>query len=166
MSFISRAKKGPFEANRILDTHQSKIDQVFTREDEKPVALFIHTTEDEAKKIGAEGYIGPTNVGAKGEYEKSQKWVTKAIYFPENIPGAISIHSGEIFSAVSDGPGTLIPRNITITEVKNETTIPISGSAFLRTNYRGETQISGYLALSGPISTSKQLIEERKDEDK
>ena len=51
--FFKRKKKdeGPFKANRILNTQEIKVDQVFTKTDEKPVALFTTITEDEARKI-------------------------------------------------------------------------------------------------------------------
>jgi hypothetical protein len=145
LNFFKRKKTGPFEANRILDTNESKIDQVFTKGDEKPVALFVHVTEDEAKKIGVEGYVGPTNIGGKGDYERNQKWVTRAIYWPNNIPGAqfIANMSTQIIDAVKTGYGTIIPGSVQFKEIQKETIIPISGSSTLVTDKNGQVELKG-----------------------
>jgi len=153
---------GPFKANRILDTREVKVDQVFTKDEEKPVALFISNTEDEAKRIGAEGYAGPTEFGAKGEYERGKTWVTRAIYWPNNIPGAQFNEniSEQIIRAVITG-GTLVPSNIQFEKVEVEKTIPISGSAILKTNYSGYAELSGSFTVSKPIIKTEKLVGER-----
>jgi len=149
MNIFKRKKAGPFEANRILDTNQSKVDQVFTKGDEKPVALLITTTEDEARKIGAEAYTGPTDIGAKGEYERNQKWVTRGFYWTENISGSqILLTIGQIIDAVKSGSGTIIPSNIRFEEMPKETTIPISGSATLMVS-EGYAELKGTFIVSG-----------------
>ena len=155
MDILKRKKAGPFEANRILDTPQSKVDQVFIKDDEKPVVLLIHTTEDEAKKIGVEAYAGPTNMGTKGEYEKSQKLVTRGLYWPENISGSqVMISAGNIAEAVRSGYGTIIPETIHFEEIPIETIIPISGSATLVTYRAGYTELKGVFIISGSKSES------------
>lgn len=146
-----RKDEGPFKANRILDTPEVKVDQVFTT-DEKPVALFITNTEDEARKIGAEAYFGPTKFGAGGEYERDKVWVTRAIYFPKNIPGAK--FDEEIGREIRDSvtrAGTIVPENIRFEKVESEKAYPISGAAFLKTGYDGYTELSGRLPVSIPI---------------
>jgi hypothetical protein len=149
MNIFKRKKAGPFEANRILDTNQSKVDQVFTKGDEKPVALLITTTEDEARKIGAAAYTGPTDIGAKGEYEKSQKWVTRGFYWPENISGSqIMVKTGQIIDAVKSGSGTIIPKNIRFEEMPKGASIPISGSATLMVS-EGHAELKGIFIVSG-----------------
>lgn len=151
---LKRKKKdeGPFKANRILDTSEVKVDQVFTRIEEKSVALFITNTEDEARRIGAEGYFGPTKFGGKGEYERGKIWITRAIYFPDNIPGAQ--FNEEIGREMRDSlirEGTVVPADIQFEKVESEKIYPISGAAVLKTDYTGYTELSGRLPVSLPI---------------
>ena len=149
---FKRKKKeiGPFRANRILNTSEVKIDQVYT-EDENPVAILITLTEDEAKKIGAEGYAGPTKVGVKGKYERNNKWVTRAIYFPESIPDAQFTEDigKQIRNSVAVG-GTVVPMNVPFEKAELEKTYPISGSASLSVTDNMYTVISGEVVLTPP----------------
>lgn len=149
---------GPFRANRILNTSEVKVDQVYTK-DEDPVALFITITEDDAKKIGAEGYVGPTKVGAKGKYEREKTWVTRAIYFPLSIPDAqFTKELGKkIRNSVAVG-GTVVPTDIQFEKAEREKTYPISSSASLRVMDDMHAEIDGKLVLappSQPIYTRK-----------
>jgi len=153
---FKRKKKdeGPFKANRILDTPEVKVDQVYTRIDEKPVALFATITEDEAKKIGAEGFAGPTQLGAKGEYETDKKWVTRAVWFPTNIPQAQfneNIHMQIRNSLATEG--TIVPSNIPFEKVEDEKTIRISGAASLKTYSSGDIVLSGSIPVITPVTT-------------
>ena len=161
MDILKRAKRnqmkedeGPFRANRILNTNEVKIDQVYTKEQEKPVALFIHTTEDEVRKIGAGGYAGPTKIGGEGKYARDIKWFTRAIYFPHNIPGAKldATSSNQILASVVTG-GTIVPGNVTFEKVSGEKSIPMTGSSILRTNEKGFAEISGSFVASGPAGS-------------
>ncbi len=150
---LLRKKKkeiGPFRANRILNTHEVKIDQVYTK-DEKPVAILITLTEDEAKKIGAEGYVGPTNIKVKGKYERDNNWVTRAIYFPANIPDAQFTEDigKQIRNSVAVG-GTVVPINVQFEKAEREKKYPISGSASLRMVDNMHTVISGEVVLTPP----------------
>lgn len=156
-----KKSEGPLKASRILDTPEVKVDQVFTKDEEKPVALFLTTTEDEAKRIGAKGYAGPTRLGAEGEYERGKTWVTRAIYWPNNIPGAQFDEniSGQIISAMKTA-GTVVPSNIQFEKVENEKTIPVSGSAYLKTNYSGYAQLNGSFTVNASITKTKKSAEE------
>lgn len=153
---LKRKKKGegPFKANRILDTSEVKVDQVFTTHDGKPVAIFITNTEEEARRIGAEGYVGPTRFGAGGEYDRDKRWVTRAIYFPKNLPGAR--FDKEISNEMRDSvtrAGTMVPEDIPFEKVEGEKTYPISGAAVLQTGSNGyHATINGKVVLTPPGS--------------
>lgn len=146
---LRRKKKehGPFRANRILDTSEVKIDQVYTK-DEKPVALFVTITEDEAKKIGAEGYLGPTNFGARGKYEQGKTWVTRAFYFMPNAQFSEALGK-QIRNSVAVG-GTVVPNNIQFQKPEPEKKYPISESASLRVVDNMHVLMDGKIALSPP----------------
>lgn len=156
--FGKKKDEGPFKANRILDTSEAKIDQVYTRGEEKPVALLTHTTEEEAKKIGAESYVGPTKFGGEGKYETNKTWYTRAWYFPDNIPGAKfdSKTSDQIIKSV-EVEGTFVPRNINFEKVEGEKTFPISGSSVLTTNQSGFSAMSGSFVVSAPFGSPRHL---------
>lgn len=145
-----KKESGPFRADRILDTSEVKIDQVYTK-DENPVALLITITEDEARKIGAEGYVGPTKIGAKGKYERDKTWVTRAIYFPANIPDAQFTEDigKQIRNSVAVG-GTVVPTDVQFEKAEREKTYPISGSASLRVADDMHAVIDGKLVLTPP----------------
>ncbi|TRZ53381.1 MAG: hypothetical protein D4S01_01440 [Dehalococcoidia bacterium] len=143
-------KHGPFRANRILDTSEVKIDQVYTK-DENPVALFVTITEDEAKKIGAEGYFGPTKFGAEGKYERGKTWVTRAIYFPAGIPDTqFTEDLGKQMSGSVAVGGTVVPTSIQFEKAELEKTYPISDSASLRVVDDMHVMIDGKIVLSPP----------------
>nr|QNO58089.1 hypothetical protein OJKMNAAM_00011 [Methanosarcinales archaeon ANME-1 ERB7] len=155
---IKKENEGPFRANRILDTPEVKVDQVFTKE-EKPVALFATIAEDEAKKIGAEGYFGPTQMGVEGKYERDKKWVTKSLYFYKNIPDAYddeNLHRQIRESLRTEG--TIVPSNMQFEKVENISTILLSGTASLEANYDGSAKLNGSLNVSTPSAVSAQIM--------
>jgi len=41
LNFFKKKDEGPFKANRILDTSEVKVDQIFTKEDENLLLSFI-----------------------------------------------------------------------------------------------------------------------------
>lgn len=166
-------KRGPFQANRILDTDEVKIDQVFT-EDNKPVVLFASITEEQSKKIGAEGYIkagkpsGPLgSVGGKGSYEREKTWSTYPIFWPDNLSNALPLDQAypQIKRAVEAGPGTLLPETVSIREpqynVPHVNSIPISDNAQLKIQRDGITSISGDMT----INTSKIMKKEDEEDE-
>lgn len=165
-----KKKKGPFDANRILDTEQVKVDQVFTK-DGKPVALFASVTEDQSRKIGAEGYVGGTDVGVKGgikgSYESDRKWRTYPLFWTNNIPGAIPLDRAypQIKEAVRAGPGTLLPDSVPFHDVAHVNSVPISDSAHIQVNEDGQTMISGDFTISGSSIRKKDEEKEVRRDD-
>ncbi len=153
-----KENEGPFKANRILDTPEVKVDQVFTEEG-KAVALFATIAEDEAKKIVAEGYIGPTQMGVGGKYERDKKWATKSFYFYKNIPDAYddaNMHRQIIESLKTEG--IIVPNNMQFEKVENVSTIPISDTASLEANYDGSAKLRGSINVSTPSAVSAQIM--------
>lgn len=139
-----------------MDTSEVKIDQVYTK-DEDPVALFVTITEDEARKIGAEGYVGPTKFGAKGKYERGKTRVTRAIYFPAGIPGAQ--FTDEIGKQIRDSvavEGTVVPADIQFEKAEVGKAFPISGAASIRVVNDLHVMIDGKLVLQ-PSSFMRRL---------
>ena len=111
-------------------------------------------------KIGAEGYAGPTQIGGKGKYESDKKWVTRAIYFPNNIPDAQFDENAR--KQIRDSlvtEGTIVPTNIQFEKVENIGTIPISGSATLKMKEDGYAEISGSVSVLNPVVTPLRKLE-------
>ena len=140
--------EGPFKADRFLDTPQLKLDQAYWRKDEKPVAIFQHTLEAEANKIGAKGYVG-TVIGVDGEYEMRKRYVTRAIYFPQNLPNAqLDENTKEQILDSVRNLGALVPENIQFEKIEDEKTISISNSIKLKTNQTGYANLSGSFTVT------------------
>jgi hypothetical protein len=164
MGLFKRKKenKGPFEANRILDTPQAKIDQVFTRKEEKPIALYTHTVEDEAKKIGVEGYTG-TQFGGKGEYGQNKGWFTTAILFKKNLEDA-GVQCDENFRSQLNNTlrtmGTLVPDNVQFKFIEDEATIPTTSGSSIQVSNNGSVQFKGSIPLSVPVEHPPNLPEQ------
>jgi len=147
-----KQKKGPFDANRILDTDQVKIDQVFTH-DGKPIALFTSVSEDQSRKMGAEGYIEGTTFspkgGVKGTYESERKWKTYPLFWKHNIPEAVPLDRAypEIRDAVKTGSGTLLPESVPFHDVAHVNSVQISDNAQIKVEEGGQTTLSGDVAI-------------------
>lgn len=137
----------PFKAERILDTRESKVDSIYT-EDGKPFALLIHIAEENAKKLGldVEANVGPTTIGggAHGEYEGEAKYVTKAFYWPENVPPGrqFSIIPRQVRNVMIHG-GTILPQALQYEKVEDEKNIPLSNNATITLNKKGTATFSG-----------------------
>jgi hypothetical protein len=148
--FLKKKKEteGPFKADRILDTPEVKIDQVYTN-DGKPVALFSTISEEEARKIGAEGYVGSTKIGGRGQYESGRRWVTYPIYFPDNILGStLTENTSRQITDSLKIIGTFVPDGIILEKVETQTTFPISGTASLKAKSNGSTELNGSINIS------------------
>ncbi len=83
-------------------------------------------------------------MGAKGYYEDDRSWATRAIYFPNNIPGGVITEDIKRQMRRSlTGGGTLVPDNITFEQVNDSQSNPVSGSAIIDIEPDGTTKISG-----------------------
>lgn len=139
--------EGPFKANRILDTEELKIDQVFTKEGEKPVALFTHTREKEAQKIGAKGFVGP--IGGQVDYASGKQGVTQGYYFANNISERGFREGHDEIVKAGKTTGSAIPNDVPFTKVEKGKSIPITPSTFLTSAPTGSIAISGDFVVSG-----------------
>jgi hypothetical protein len=140
-------EEGPFKANRILNTKELKIDQVFTREGEKPVALFTHANEREAQKIEAKGFAGP--VGGQVAFASGKEGVTRGYYFSDNISEReIKEKRDEILTAANT-MGSAIPKDVTFTRVGKGESVPMTSSTVLTATRSGSVGISGGFLVSG-----------------
>ena len=170
LPFWRNKKKGPFRANRILDTDQLKVDQVFT-EDGKPVALFTSVKEDQSKKFSAEGYIEGTVIapkgGAKGLYESDTKWKTYPLFWASNIPDAVPLDRAypEIREEVQNKLGTALPESIPFHNITHMNTVSISDSAQLEVDENGRTKISGEFVFGDFAVSDSKLIDEEKSKE-
>jgi hypothetical protein len=157
-----KKKEGPFTANRLLNSKEVKIDQVFTSDDEKPIALLFSTTEEIVSKTGGEGYFGPTKMGVKGNLDEQKKWVTRGFVFPENMPQAISQAQYHSITSASEAMGTLYPRTLQYDEVNETTGFALTPSTNVTMEPSGITVISGDIRTTDTSTTttkSKNPIE-------
>jgi len=144
-----RKKKGPFDANFIINSDEAKVIQVFTRGQEKPVALLTATREDHARQIGVEGALGVEKASAGGRYETTQRWNWRMMVWPENISGVIldAKFSSEMTQLAERYTGSTISSNIPMQELKPNSSIPISGAARISVNKKLETKVSGEIII-------------------
>lgn len=140
-------EEGPFKANRILNTKELKIDQVFTRDGEKPVALFTHAKEREGQKIDAKGFVGP--VGGQVGYATSKEGVTRGFYFADNISETELKESRKGILAAANKTGNAIPKDVVFEKIEKENSIPITKSTLLTATSSGSVGISGSFVVSG-----------------
>lgn len=144
--------EGPFKANRILDTEELKIDQVFTQ-DGKPVALFTHATNSSTKQIDVSGYAGP--IGGKVGYSTNKESETRAFYLAENVSEElIEPKKGEIIDVGSRASGSQIPCDIKLEGVSAGSSIPIIPGKIITGGQNGSIAVSGEIISGSPADFS------------
>lgn len=149
MRWHLRKKKdeGPFKANRILDTPELKVDQVFTRDGEKPVALFTHATEKATKEVDVSGYAGP--VGGKAGYKATKEGEMRAFYLADNISQAEAEKNKRELVTAAKTAGSLVPYDIPMEKAITGSAIQLTPRKVLEVGQKGSAQISGSFVVSG-----------------
>jgi len=152
-----KKEEGPFKANRILDTKELKVDQVFTGDGEKPVAVFVHTIRMQRQKLEVKGTFGL----AGGEIERKQgkERTILGFYHPANISeNAVKERNKEIVAAAIKNDNE-IPNDILLKEIGNTNlTLPASSSAFLELTPKGSAAVNGSITLSGSSEGLRQSL--------